>query len=81
MKTKHEQNIVKGGHLKKPQEAVHVENAKRNFNFWKFIKHQVPYHVLYMKKVIFSREMITKKEQNAVKSGLNIIPIGDVKMR
>ena len=37
MTTKHEQNIVKGGHLKKPREAVHVENVKNNFNFEKSI--------------------------------------------
>ena len=42
----------------------------------RFIKHQVQYHVLNMKKVIFSRKIITKHEQNVVKSGLNIIPVG-----
>ena len=53
---------------------------KTILNFLNFIKHKVPYHVFYMKKVIFSREMITKKKQDAVKSGLNIIPKGDVNM-
>ena len=38
------------------------------------LQHQVPYHVLYMKKVTFSRKKITKHGQNVVKRGLNIIP-------
>ena len=47
----------------------------------KFIKHQVQYHVLNMNKVIVSRKIITKHEQNVVKSDLNIIPARGVKMK
>ena len=35
---------------------------KTNFNFWKFIKHQVPYHVLYMKKSDLFERDDNKKE-------------------
>ena len=47
----------------------------------KCIKHQVQYQLLNMKKVIVSRRMITKHEQNVLKSGLNIITARNVKMR
>ena len=47
----------------------------------KFIKHQVEYHVLNMKKVIFSRKIRTIHEQNLLKSSLNIIPARNVKIR
>ena len=67
--------------LRNPERQFMWRMLKTILNFLNFIKHKVPHHVFYMKKVIFLREMITKKKQNAVKSGLNIIPIGDVKMR
>ena len=51
------------------------------FNLEEFIKHLVLKHVLNMSKVIFLRKIITKHEQNVVKSGWNIIPAGGVKMR
>ena len=48
----------------------------------KFIKYLMLQHVLNTKKkVIFSRKIIIKHEQNVVKCGLNIIPARDVKMR
>ena len=50
------------------------------FNLEEFIKHLVLKHVLNMSKVIFLRKIITKHEQNVVKSGRNIIPAGGVKM-
>ena len=50
-------------------------------NFEEFIKHLVLQHELNTTKVIFSRKIITKHKQNVVKSGLNIIPAGAVKMR
>ena len=50
-------------------------------NFEEFIKHLVLQHELNTTKVIFSRKIITKHKQIVVKSGLNIIPAGAVKMR
>ena len=47
----------------------------------KFIKHQVQYHVLNMKKEWFFRTIISKHEQNVVKSGQNILPVREVKMK
>ena len=41
----------------------------------KFIKHQVQYHVLNTKKEWFLRAIISKHEQNVVKSGQNILPV------
>ena len=47
----------------------------------KFIKHQVQYHVLNTKKDWFLRTIISKHEQNVVKSGQNILPVRGVKMK
>ena len=47
----------------------------------KFIKHQVRYHVLNTKKEWFLRTIISKHEQNVVKSGQNILPVRGVKMK
>ena len=56
-------------------------DVRKHFFKKKFIKYLVLHHVLNIKKGIFSRKMITKHEQNAVKCGLNIITARDVKMR
>ena len=67
--------------MKKRDEHKVAADERNIFLRKKSIQHQVQYHVLNMKKVIFLRKKATKHEQNVVKSGVNIIPARNVKMR
>ena len=67
--------------IEKRDEHKVAVDARKHFLRKKFMKHLVLQYVFKTTKVIFLRKIITKHEQNAVKSGLNIIPAGGVKMR
>ena len=74
-----------GGILQKHEDEVHFKNPfslGKKINASSCSKHRVCNTMcLTCKKGFFSRDIITKHEQNVVKSGLNIIPAWDVKMR